>query len=183
MQATAVIVITDGFEEIEAVTPLDILRRGNVDVTLVGYNSRTVVGAHNISLQTDVTLNEILTKVYDCLILPGGPGCYNMRGNNDLLSFIKTHVQKHKLICAICAAPLILNDAGALQGKRYTAHPCTYNELSNVVAEPVVVDGNLITGAGPGTSAQFGLTILNHLTDTQNTHLVANSMLYREKFL
>lgn len=177
----AAIIITDGFEEIEAITPLDILRRGNVDVTLIGYEGTAVKGAHNLVIQTDATLADILSKDYDCVILPGGPGCYNMRGDKDLVSFVQRHFKANKLVCAICAAPLLLHDAEVLLNKRYTSHPCTHDELTSAVGEPVAVDGNLITGIGPGASTRFGFTILQHLTDTQHAKRTANSMMFSDE--
>ncbi len=182
MELSAAIIIPDGFEEIETIAPLDILRRGGIKVSLIGYKSINVKGVHNISVQADDIFINILSQEYDCIILPGGPGCYNIRKDDTLHRLLKKHFDQKKLICAICAAPLILHDAGILMHKKYTAHPCTRDELSDIIAQPVVTDNHLITGASPEASLIFGFTILQNLTDENNAKQVANAMLFSEDF-
>lgn len=182
MEQSAAIIISDGFEEIEMSAILDILRRGGISVSVIGYKSRTLVGAHNLSIITDDIFSNISSQIYDCVILPGGPGCYKLRHCDELNEFLQTHFNKHKLICAICAAPLILYDAGILKNKKYTAHICTYDELTDAISsEHIVVDDNIITGSGPCASLHFGFTILKHLTDERTMHQLANSMLFCDK--
>lgn len=183
MKQTGLIIISDGFEEIEAITPLDILRRGEIEVIIAGYKGNSVTGAHGLIIKTDCILSNVLSEAYDCLIFPGGPGCYNLRDDKPLRDFIRKHYVTSRLICAICAAPLILHDAGILSGKKYTAHPCTYDELAEAISsEPVVTDDNLITGSGPGAATKFGFEIIKKLTDERFMQQLVKSMLFNEKF-
>lgn len=182
MQPTAAIIIPDGFEEIEALTVLDILRRGGVEVTLVGYKSITCKGAHNLVVQTDDMLGNMSSQTFECIVLPGGPGCYSMRMDKALQTFVQKHFQTGKLVCAICAAPLVLYDMGILSHKKYTSHPCTHDELTEALDEAVIIDNNLITGIGPGASASFAFNILCYLTGKENATRIAHTMIYEKKF-
>ncbi|MDR1255593.1 MAG: DJ-1/PfpI family protein [Puniceicoccales bacterium] len=177
MAKHTLIIITDKFEEMEFVCPFDVLLRGGVSVTTAGRSGSSVVGFRGLRLQTDVKFSDIAAETYDCVVLVGGPGCYTLRGDEPLKNFLVRHSEAEKLLCAICAAPLILHDAGLLQGKKHTAHPCTHDELTAAIAtESVVADGNLITGAGPGVAAKFAFKILEHLTDKSTADSTAKSM-------
>jgi 4-methyl-5(b-hydroxyethyl)-thiazole monophosphate biosynthesis len=178
MKKRAIVIIPDGFEEMEFCCPFDILSRGGVGVTVAGYGNVDLTGAHGLRLRADVRFANILTEVFDCVIFPGGPGCYSIRGDETVKTFLLKHWQAKKLLCAICAAPLILHDCGILREKKYTAHPCTHDELKGArVTDRVVVDGNLLTASGPGAAVEFGLKILECLVDGATADSVAKSAL------
>jgi 4-methyl-5(b-hydroxyethyl)-thiazole monophosphate biosynthesis len=175
----ALIVIPDGFEEIEFCCPFDILVRGGINVLVAGYNGTELTGAHGLQVRANMTLFGAASKMYDCVILPGGVGCYTMRGDEMLGKFLTEHARCDRLICAICAAPLILHDVGLLRGKKYIAHPGTYDELTDVSkGSDIIVDGNLITGSGPGAAAKFGFEILGQMTDKITADKVEKFMLF-----
>jgi len=164
---SAAIVIAKGFEEIEAIAIIDILRRGKIDLTVIGLDSAEITGAHGIRLIPDTTLAKVASERFDALILPGGePGTTNLEASQALATFIKAHVSDNKVIGAICAAPRILDGLGILNGKKATSYPatkdrmtaCDYQELC------VVVDGNILTSRGPGTAMIFAYSLLEKLT-------------------
>jgi 4-methyl-5(b-hydroxyethyl)-thiazole monophosphate biosynthesis len=178
MKKRAIVIIPDGFEEMEFCCPFDILSRGGIDVTVAGYGNVNLTSSHGLRVRADVEFVGAPTEAYDCVVLPGGPGCYNMRGNEAVMTFLVKHWQAKKLLCAICAAPLILYDCGILRGKKYTAHPCTYNELEEAqTTNRVVTDDNLITASGPGAAVEFGLKILEFLIGKTTADDVARSAL------
>jgi len=163
----AAIIIAKGFEEIEATAIIDILRRGKIDLSVVGLDSAEITGAHGIRIIPDTTLAKVANKRFDALILPGGePGTTNLEASQALADFIKAHVDDNKVIGAICAAPRILDKLGVLNGKQATSYPatkdrmtaCDYQELR------VVVDGNILTSRGPGTAMLFAYSLLEKLT-------------------
>jgi transcriptional regulator GlxA family with amidase domain len=125
----------------------------------------------------------VISETYDCVILPGGPGCYSLRVDKALGNFLVRHFQSGKLICVICAAPLVLHDSGILRGKKYTAHPCTYSELTEIaITGNAVADGNLINASGPGTAAKLGFKILEHLVDKATADRIAKATLFKSDF-
>ncbi|MDR2435855.1 MAG: DJ-1/PfpI family protein [Puniceicoccales bacterium] len=178
MKKRAIVIIPDGFEEMEFCCPFDILSRGGIGVAIAGYGNIDLTGAHGLRVRADVMFADVLSEVFDCVILPGGPGCYSMRGDESVKTFLLEHWQAKKLLCAICAAPLILHDCGILREKKYTAHPCTCDELKGAQAMGrVVTDGNLLTASGPGAAVEFGLKILECLADGAIAGGVAKSAL------
>jgi 4-methyl-5(b-hydroxyethyl)-thiazole monophosphate biosynthesis len=179
MKTRTLIIIPDGFEEIEFCCPFDILVRGGIEVAIAGYKNTNPTGYHGLQVRANIEFSEVGTGTYDCVILPGGVGCYKMRGDTALGTLLTAHVKAGRLVCAICAAPLILHDAGILAGKRYTAHPCTHDELTGAIAESnVVADGSLITASGPGAAADFAFEILAKLTDRATASNMAKFMLF-----
>ncbi len=156
--------ITDGFEEIETVTPIDILRRAGVEVTLASVGvSIHVTGRNSIVMHADTTLSQIEDPLsFDLLLLPGGPQVKRLREDGTAAVLARQYATALKPVAAICAAPLLLKDAGLLNGTRYTAHFSTRSELPDPQPEPVVTDGSLITSQGAGTSLAFAL----HLAET-----------------
>ena len=169
MSKTALIILHDGFEEMEAIAPIDILHRGEVDVIVASREFHaTVKGRCGVSVKADVLLDEALKRSYDCLILPGGPGVAQLRDDRRVLDALKHFQSEDKLIAAICAAPLCLLDAGLLPGKPFTSHPSTQNELpGRDASQPVVEAGNIITSQGAGTATAFALAVLARLTDAE----------------
>jgi len=179
MSKTALIILHEGFEEMEAIGPIDILRRGGVEVTVASRECyATVKGRNQISVKADVLLDEALRQSFDCLILPGGPGVFEkLRTDRRVLELAEKYAAKGKLVTAICAAPLVLHDAGVLEGKRFTSHPSTVDELpGRDTAKAVVEDGNFITSQGAGTATAFGLAVLARLTDDATAREVAKSI-------
>ena len=157
--------LADGFEEIEAITVIDVLRRANVKVDLCSLKEKSIRGAHDIYVKSDITLENQL-KEYDGLYLPGGmPGAKNLMEDERVQKLIKDYDSKGKLIAAICAAPIALNKAGVIYGKKVTAFPSFKDELINVefMNEPVVVSGNIITSRGPATALLMAFSILEYL--------------------
>jgi 4-methyl-5(b-hydroxyethyl)-thiazole monophosphate biosynthesis len=159
--------LAEGFEEIEAITVIDILRRADIEVIVAGLKTGLVEGAHRILVQPDVNLNEINPDEFDGIILPGGfPGYVNLEKDDRVLSMVRQMDRKGKYVAAICCAPSVLLKAGILQGRRATISPsgialvaacATYSEGR------VVMDGKLITSQSPGTAMEFALKLVKVL--------------------
>jgi 4-methyl-5(b-hydroxyethyl)-thiazole monophosphate biosynthesis len=163
----AAIFLATGFEEIEAVGTIDVLRRGGVDVTLVTIDDQAIVtGAHNIEILSDSFFTEEDFSGFDVLILPGGqPGSNNLNAFKPLKDVLQEQHAQGKLLAAICAAPIVLGDLGLLNGLRATCYPGFEKKLTGATIEdePFIVDGNIITGKGPGMVFPFALAILEYL--------------------
>ncbi len=163
--------LADGFEECEALVPLDILRRADIEVETVGIGGRNITGAHGITLKADLTEDEVeLDSKLSCVILPGGmPGTLNLKKNETVIKTLEFTKNNNLLICAICAAPKILGNMGLLKGKKATCFPGFENELLGADVKPlgVVKDGNIITAKGAGVAFEFGFEILSALKDKE----------------
>jgi 4-methyl-5(b-hydroxyethyl)-thiazole monophosphate biosynthesis len=159
--------LADGFEEIEALYTLDLLRRANVDVLTVGVTGKVANGSHKIPVVCDIDCASLpYNSDFDMIILPGGmPGSINLDKAECVEKYIKLALENDKLICAICAAPFILGKRGILNGKRATCFPGFEDQLegATVVDAGVVRDGNIITGRAMGSAHDFALTILEAL--------------------
>lgn len=175
--------LADGFEEVEALCPVDILRRGGIDVKTVGVTGKTVMGAHNIPVVADITVEEAVFDGLDAVILPGGmPGTLNLQKDGTVEEFIKFAVDKGLLLAAICAAPSILGKLGILNGKKAVCYPGFEKELcgAQVLDLPCVKDGNIITGKGAGAAFDFGFLLLETLTSNKvMTEDLKKTMKYR----
>ncbi|WAC17794.1 DJ-1/PfpI family protein [Luteolibacter sp. SL250] len=156
-------VITDGFEEIETITPVDLLRRAEVQVLIAGLRPGPVTGRSGIRLVPDVALEEVTPEAFDLLLIPGGPGVKELRADGRVAALAKEFHDGGKKIAAICAAPLVLHDAGLLDGRRFTSHSSTWEELPDAEDERVVEDGLLITSRGAGTALDFGFALVEYL--------------------
>ncbi len=156
--------LADGFEELEAVAPIDMLKRAGVDVKLVGVTGKNITGSHGIAFSTDMSVDEItLDDSLEAVFLPGGmPGTINLEKCERVQQAIDFAADNGKFICAICAAPSILGHKGLLNGKQAIAFPGFEKELEGAVisTEPVVKDGNIITAKGAGVALEFGLEIV-----------------------
>lgn len=176
--------IAPGFEEVEAVTLIDILRRGAVDATLVSLTeSLEQTGAHGLTLRTDLPFSAASGILADAIILPGGgPGTQALLASRALHERLDEHRAAGKLIGAICAAPMVLAKAGILTGLDACCFPGCEPALlegsAEVWAYNVVEAGNVITSRGPATAASFSLTILQRLTDAATAQQVGRAMLY-----
>ncbi len=157
--------LAEGFEECEALTPLDILRRAEIEIKTVGIGSDFITGSHGITVKTDLREEDIiLNGCLDAVILPGGmPGTINLEKCETVRSAISFASQNEKLICAICAAPKILGGMDLLRNKKATCFPGFEDELQGALisADLVVKDGNIITAKGAGAAADFGFKILS----------------------
>ena len=178
------VILAEGFEEIEAVTIIDILRRANIDVVSVGLISKTIKGSHNIIILSDSLLDSELDKLseYQMVVLPGGlPGSYNLRDDDRVISLLQKLNQEKKYTAAICAAPIVLAKAGLLDGKKATSYPSQLEKLSltttTIVKESVVVDGTVITSRGPATAIEFSLTLVETLVGRQKRDELAGNLL------
>jgi 4-methyl-5(b-hydroxyethyl)-thiazole monophosphate biosynthesis len=154
-----------GFEELEAITIIDVLRRAEVDVTTlaVASDSLLVRGSHEIEVRADQLLAAGLETAWDMVILPGGlPGATNLRDNPEVQQLIKTQHERGGRLAAICAAPIALGKAGVLAGKKATSYPGFEGELAGAtcVSDRVVTDGKLVTSRGPGTALDFALELV-----------------------
>ncbi len=177
--AIAVVPLVPGFEEIEAVTIIDVLRRGGVSVVVAGLTQEPVLGSHDIPVVPDKPLAAIAWEQVDALVLPGGPGTATLQTTEPVLQGLRQLHGAGKLTAAVCAAPLVLEAAGLLAGKRVTAYPTVRDRLGGIwVEEPVVQDGTVITGSGPATALPFALKVLAYLAGAEVADNVAKGMLY-----
>lgn len=173
--------LAEGFEEIEAICPIDILRRGGVEVRTASItSSKTVVGAHGIPFTADTTLSE-LSDEEEVILLPGGmPGTLHLKACSELKARILKHHQKGALLAAICAAPTLYGEMGLLEKEEAVCYPGMEEGLfcKKVSSEPVVVSGRFITARGAGSAFLFGLRILALLKGTEAAEKLASAMCY-----
>lgn len=160
------VLLADGFEEVEALSVVDVLRRGNVDCKMCSIGDEYVRGTHNIIIKSDCNIRDIDNNDYDAVVLPGGlPGAENLKV--DCVKELITKMnKKKKIIAAICAAPGTLEYFNILEGKKCTSYPGFIQEkekVNYVEDEVVVIDNNIITSRGPATALAFALAILNEL--------------------
>lgn len=203
--ARVVVLLAEGFEEIEAITPIDYLRRADVQVETVavpvgGKADQLVIGAHKIPVKADMTFDELAMReggLPDGVFIPGGmPGAANVASCELALDFIKQMFAQKKLVAAICAAPVVvLAKTGVLAGKNYTCYPgmkkfedyCGGKEKADqltagavlVPDQPFVVDQNLITGRGPGAAEQFAMTLVEYLCGKESAQKIKTASVQR----
>jgi 4-methyl-5(b-hydroxyethyl)-thiazole monophosphate biosynthesis len=170
-------ILGTGFEEVEALAPVDLLRRAEVPCQMASVESdRWVTGRNGVRVEADVLLKDIGDVIFDGLIIPGGPGTTVLRKNQAVLKIIQAHRAQDKLVGAICAAPVVLLDAGVLPPK-HTGHMTILNELPDMnQGQSVVIDGKVITSRGAGTAIEFGLSIVSALAGAQAAEQVAKSI-------
>jgi len=181
-QPQVIVPLLDGFEEIEAITVIDVLRRAEVGVTIASDTAGPVRGAHDIYVSADAALADLEADQFVMIVLPGGmPGSKNLAAHPRVQAFIRDISAAGNYACAICAAPIALAAAGVHKGKAYTCYP-TFDqriEGGTFVEDRVVVDGNLVTSRGPGTALDFALTLVGLLRDDEVANQHAKSMLVR----
>lgn len=161
--------LAEGFEECEAITPIDLLRRADIEVKTVGIDSETVIGAHGIPVVCDITENEATFDGLEGIVLPGGmPGTLNLEYSRTVQSFTDYAYENDLLIGAICAAPSILGHKGILKGRKATCFDGFEEALSGaeLLKEPCVTDGNIVTACGAGAALNFGLALVSRLKDS-----------------
>jgi 4-methyl-5(b-hydroxyethyl)-thiazole monophosphate biosynthesis len=174
----ALILLPQGFEEVEAVTPIDVLRRAGVSVTIASLDERLeVTGRNGIAVLADAPLDVSFARSYDMLILPGGPGVKHLRADPRVIDLVRKQAARGAWVAAICAAPSVLHDAGLLTGRRYTAHFSVAGELDSIIeSERVVVDTPIITSRGAGTALDFGLELVARLVSPEAARDVRTSI-------
>lgn len=169
------------FEEIEALTTVDILKRAGYDVETVSVgHSHHVGGSHSIIIKTEFTVDDVWFKNYDCLILPGGPGHTNLEKCSLLMKYVKKFNEEGKLLAAICAAPSILGRAGVLEGKKATCFPGYEDQCKGAImtGEEAVWDKNVITGRSAGCAVPFALKIIEAISGKEAAEKMAKDIYY-----
>jgi 4-methyl-5(b-hydroxyethyl)-thiazole monophosphate biosynthesis len=162
------LVLSRGFEELEAVAPLDLLRRAGLEVVSASAQEGLLVeGSHGIRIEADRPLDDCLSQAWDLVILPGGPGVEGLRKDGRVLDLVRRSHEGGVPLAAICAAPLVLADAGVAASHAVTSFPATRTEMEPKAAayseERVVVDGKVITSRGAGTAEEFSLALIEYL--------------------
>ena len=173
--------LADGFEEVEAVAPIDVLRRCGLDVVTVGVTGRTATGSHSIPVLCDRTVEEAESEPFEAVVLPGGmPGTLNLKASGLLLRLIRRTYENGGVVAAICAAPSILGEMGLLNGRKATCFPGFENSLSGATLspDPVCVDENIITARGAGAALKFGAQIAACFVGGEKAGEVLSSMQY-----
>ena len=175
------ILLADGFEDIEALAPLDILRRMGADVKTVGVKDKAVISARGVRVEADITADAVDMEKCEMLILPGGPGYEILDGDDNVNKFLKYAYEKGIFIGAICAAPSILGKRGMLEGKCGTCF-MGYDKLCTGMIyknEKAVRDGNIITSRGAGTALEFGYMLGAALFGEDAADNMMSNMLYK----
>ena len=176
------IVLVDGFEEIEAITPIDVLRRAGLEVVIAGLEKKTVTGSHGIKVEADILLADF-KGTPEAVVLPGGPGADTLGKSKELLALLESLNKQGKWIAAICAAPaVVLGRTSILAGKKATCFPGYEKELgSKAVFSPerVVKDGHVITSRGPGTALEFSLELVRSFVGETKAQEIIQKMVIK----
>jgi len=176
------VILADGFEEVEAMAIVDVLRRAEIDVVIAGLHEGAVSSARKVRVLPDTVIDTVKAEGFDMIVLPGGqPGSDNLNADTRVKELIRDFHSKGKLTGAICAAPYVLANAGILEGKRATSFPSLRDRLGGAVYEekPVVEDGNVLTSRGPGTALYFGLAIVERLSGKEKAEKIREAMLVK----
>ena len=177
------VLLGTGFEEVEAITPVDLLRRADVPVLTVGVNGKTVYGGHNIGIEADITLAEMDLTAMDMIVLPGGlGGVASVRASREAMEALRFAWENGKFVAAICAGPTVLADLGITDGKNATCYPGCETGMgsANMIANtPCVRDGKLITGTSAGCAVPFGLMLIAALKGQAAADAVAQKFVIR----
>ncbi len=183
MLKKALVFLASGFEEIEALTIVDILRRCHIETVLVGLKTGLVEGAHGIKVMPDKFIDEVEMDEFGAIICPGGsPGFKNLRENARVIKIVQMAHAQNKIVAAICAAPTVLSDAGVIRGKMCTIYPGMENELMKGggklrEGDLVVVDENVVTSMGPATAIVFTLKLAEMLVEKKVVEEITKNLL------
>jgi 4-methyl-5(b-hydroxyethyl)-thiazole monophosphate biosynthesis len=178
--AKVAVILADGFEEVEAMAIVDVLRRAEIEVTVAGLHEGPVTSARNVKVIPDRLIDTVAAENFDMLVLPGGqPGSDNLNADERVKALVRDFHNKGKLTGAICAAPYVLANAGILEGKHATAYPTYSDRLGAALYEEksVVADGTILTSRGPGTALCFGLAIVERLAGKETAQQIKDGML------
>ena len=171
-----------GFEETEAIAPLDLLRRAGVEVKTVGLNGKVIYGGHGIGVEADMEISEINLKDLEMIILPGGlGGVASIRGCQAAMDAVRYAYENGKYTAAICAGPTVLADLGIVDGKNATCYPGCEGQMgtANMVEAAAVTDGKLITGTSAGCAVPFGLALITALKGQEEADRIAQQIVIR----
>lgn len=174
--------LAEGFEEIEAVTNIDVLRRAGVDILTAGIGSKQIKGDHGIKIEADMEISDADPVDFDGIVLPGGmPGAANLRNSSQLLKIIREIDAKEGLCAAICAAPIVFEAAGILEGKDATSFPGFGDQMdsANNKKDRVVIDGHIVTGKGPGVALEFAMTLVEYLFGKESRKELEKTMIVK----
>lgn len=177
-----VLLLADGFEEVEAVAVVDVLRRAGIETVIAGLHEGFASSARGIRILPDALIDDVRAEDFDMIVLPGGqPGADNLNADKRVRQLIAEFREKGKSAAAICAAPYVLAEAGLLEGKRVTAYPGYDKKLRGGLYEDkgVVDDGNVITAMGAGTALCFGLAIVSKLSGAETAKKIKDAMIIR----
>jgi 4-methyl-5(b-hydroxyethyl)-thiazole monophosphate biosynthesis len=177
---TVLVPLAEGFEEIEAFAPVDLLRRAGVEVVVASLaEHRHATGRSGITAHADLALSAWGDRLADCLYLPGGPGVKALRADTRIAELVRRHAEAGRWIAAICAAPTVLHDAGLLDGRRFTAHDSVRDELPGLLsAERIVTDDRITTSRGAGTALEFGLHLVALLISRQRAEEIGKAICF-----
>lgn len=174
------VLMADGFEDIEALEPIDIMRRAKIDVKTVGVMGKTATSSHNVTIQTDILIDDVNTSDMEMLVLPGGPGHTNLDESTPVQDLISYALENDIYIAAICASPSILGKRGILDGKKYTCFPGFEKFCSGGIftGEKATLDGKILTGKGAGAAGDFGFKMVEILKDENLAETLRKEMQY-----
>ena len=181
------VILADGFEEMEALCTVDVIRRSNIKCEMVSIKNEYVQSSHGVIIKADRIITEIDKKEYTMIVLPGGlPGADNLRDSDEIIEWVKDFVDSNKYVAAICAAPQVLAKADVVKGKNVTSYPDNvFREIlkdANYIENPnegVVVDGNIVTSMGPATVLSFAYKLVDLLGG--NSDILKKGMLYTNR--
>ena len=177
------VLLGTGFEEIEALAPVDLMRRAGIDVKTVGLNGKVVYGGHAIGVEADMTIDELDVSDADMIVLPGGlGGVASIRGCEKALEAVKAVYAAGKYIAAICAGPTVLADLGLLNGVQATCYPGQIPNMKDAVVvenAACVTDGKVITGTSAGTAVPFALALIEALKGAEAAGAIADQIVIR----
>jgi len=179
----ALVPLAPGFEEIEAVTVIDILRRAGVEVVVAGTERGPIPGSRGVRVVPDASLGEIAGAAFDVVVLPGGrKGAEALAADARVLTLLRDQMRSHRLIAAICAAPEVLYRAGLIEGRQVTSHPSSRDALAGVryVEDRVTRDGNIVTSRAPGTAMEFAFALVEILFGREKVKEVNSMVLAKE---
>lgn len=184
MPTRVLVPLAEGFEEIETVTIVDVLRRAELEVTLAGLGPGPIVGSRGIRVEADAEWSAVDPADFDALVLPGGMGgTLEMMREESLLAALRASFEAGKLTAAICAAPLVLSAAGVVGERPFTAHPSVHDRLPAEHLDPdsrVVRAGHLLTSQGPGTALEFALALVEELVGADRARELSAAMVVRQ---
>ncbi|HAK58829.1 MAG TPA: DJ-1 family protein [Nitrospiraceae bacterium] len=175
-----VVLLADGFEEVEAMAIVDVLRRAEIETIIAGLHDGPIASARKVKVIPDTIIDTVKADDFDMIVLPGGqPGSDNLNADPRVKTLIKSFNDKGKLTGAICAAPTVLANAGVLDNRRVTSYPTYKDRLGTALYEEttVVQDGTILTSRGPGTALCFGLAIAEKLAGKEKARKVKEGML------